>query len=103
MRDRASYAFALVSVAAALELSKTAASATCGWRWAASPTSRGGRAKAEAALRGDAADEAHFRRAAEAELADARGRSTTTRFKIELAKRTIVGTSSASLAGERMR
>ncbi len=85
VRDRASYAFALVSVAAALELDngkvKDVRLALGGvahkpWRaW-----------KAEAALKGQPATEQSFRAAAEAELADARPLRDNG-FKIELAKR----------------
>lgn len=87
VRDRASYAFALVSVAAALELEggsvKDVRLAMGGvahkpWRaW-----------KAEAALRGQPATEANFRAAAEAELAEAKPLHYNG-FKVELAKRTI--------------
>lgn len=87
VRDRASYAFALVSVAAALELDngsvKNVRLAMGGvahkpWRaW-----------KAEAALKGQPATEESFRAAAEAELSDARPLRDNS-FKIELAKRTI--------------
>ena len=99
VRDRASYAFALVSVAAALELAedgsvrdvRLALGGVAHKPWRAR--------KAEAALRGEAADEAHFRRAAEAELADARGLNDNA-FKIELAKRTLVGTLSELSRGE---
>jgi len=87
VRDRASYAFALVSVAAALELEngmiKSARLALGGvahkpWR----------AAKAEQALAGKKADADSFRAAAEAELAAARGYKYNS-FKIELAKRAI--------------
>ena len=87
VRDRASYAFALVSVAAALELDgdtvKDVRLALGGvapkpWRaW-----------KAEAALKGRPATAASFRAAAEIELADARPLRDNG-FKIELAIRTI--------------
>ena len=87
VRDRASYAFALVSVAAALELSdgtvKDVRLAMGGvahkpWRaW-----------KAEAALKGQPAREESFRAAAEAELSDAKALRDNA-FKIELAKRTM--------------
>ena len=88
VRDRASYAFALVSVAAALDLGpdgtvrdvRLALGGVAPKPWRA--------AKAEAALRGQPATEASFRAAAEAELADAKGLRDNT-FKIELAKRTI--------------
>jgi xanthine dehydrogenase YagS FAD-binding subunit len=95
VRDRASYAFALVSVAAALELEgdtvKDVRLALGGvapkpWRaW-----------KAEAALKGRRATAESFRVAAEIELADARPLRDNT-FKIELAKRTI-----AAVLGELM-
>lgn len=92
VRDRASYAFALVSVAAALELQnrsgKTAirdARVVLGgvahkpWR------SR----EAEALLSGAPATEATFRRAAEAALIDAKPLEHNA-YKVELAKRAIV-------------
>ena len=88
VRDRASYAFALVSVAAALEVEggtvKDVRLALGGvahkpWRaW-----------KAEAALRGGPATEQAFRTAAEAELADAVPLRDNA-FKIELAQRTMM-------------
>ena len=88
VRDRASYAFALVSVAAALELD--------GDRIADVRIAYGGVAhkpwrafKAEAALRGGPATREAFRAAADAELADAQPLSGNG-FKIELAKRTLV-------------
>ena len=88
VRDRASYAFALVSVAAALEVEDGAVKdvrialggvAHKPWRAHA----------AEDALRGRPASQAAFRAAAEAELAAAKPLSDNG-FKIELAKRTIV-------------
>lgn len=88
VRDRASYAFALVSVAAALEMQgnqiKSARVALGGvahkpWR----------ARKAEQALTGKPAEEKTFRAAAEAELAAAKG-YTFNSFKIELARRAIV-------------
>ncbi len=88
LRDRLSYAFALVSVAAALELEggaiKEARLALGGvahkpWRDTA----------AEAALRGQAANQAAFAHAADLVLRDARGH-THNSFKIELARRGIV-------------
>ena len=88
VRDRASYAFALVSVAAALEVEGGTVKdvrlvlggvAHKPWRaW-----------KAEAALRGGPATEQAFRTAAEAELADAVPLRDNA-FKIELAQRTMV-------------
>ncbi|WP_374942066.1 FAD binding domain-containing protein [Sphingomonas sp.] len=90
VRDRASYAFALVSVAAALEVEggtvkdvRIALGGVAHKPWRA--------AKAEDALRGQPATRAAFRAAAEAELADARGLRDNG-FKIELAKRTIAAT-----------
>jgi xanthine dehydrogenase YagS FAD-binding subunit len=88
VRDRASYAFALVSVAAALDVADDGTVGdvrlTLGgvahkpWRaWTA-----------EKALRGQPATEANFRAAAEAELTDA-APLRHNGFKIELAKRTI--------------
>ncbi len=91
VRDRASYAFALVSVAAALDVrpdgtvrdARLALGGVAHKPWRASV--------AEAALRGRAATEASFRDAAEAELADAVGLEHNA-FKIELARRTIAAT-----------
>ncbi len=87
VRDRASYAFALVSVAAALELEngmiKSARLALGGVAhkpWRAS--------KAEQALVGKKSDAQAFQAAAAAELAAAKGYKYNT-FKIELAKRAI--------------
>lgn len=88
VRDRASYAFALVSVAAALELDgariKEARLALGGvahkpWRAHA----------AERILKGQLAGEASFSEAAEACLAEAKGLRDNA-FKIDLAKRVIV-------------
>jgi xanthine dehydrogenase YagS FAD-binding subunit len=89
VRDRASYAFALVSVAAALDLDEAgrvrdvrlALGGVAHKPWRA--------AKAEAALKGRPANIDSFRAAAEAELADALGLRDNA-FKIELATRTIV-------------
>jgi xanthine dehydrogenase YagS FAD-binding subunit len=88
VRDRSSYAFALVSVAAALEVTDGVVSdvrvalggvAHKPWRaW-----------KAEWALRGGPATEEAFRDAIDAELADARPLAHNA-FKIELARRTVV-------------
>jgi xanthine dehydrogenase YagS FAD-binding subunit len=88
VRDRASYAFALVSVAAALETERgsiknvrLALGGVAHKPWRAYT--------AEKAMAGANATVETFRRAAEEELADARGRGHND-FKIELAKRTIV-------------
>jgi xanthine dehydrogenase YagS FAD-binding subunit len=87
VRDRASYAFALVSVAAALEMEggqiKSARIALGGvahkpWR----------AVKAELALAGKTPNDQSFRAAAEAELAPAKGYKYNS-FKIELARRAI--------------
>ncbi len=89
VHDRASYAFALVSVAAILDVDRSkkikAARVALGGvahkPWRAS--------KAEQELSGKTADEKTFRAAAEAELAAAKGYKYNS-FKIELAKRAIV-------------
>jgi xanthine dehydrogenase YagS FAD-binding subunit len=88
VRDRASYAFALVAVASALELDGAAirqARIALGgvahkpWR---SP-------EAEAALAGGPASEERFRQAAEAALRDAKPLAHNA-YKVELAKRAVV-------------
>jgi xanthine dehydrogenase YagS FAD-binding subunit len=88
VRDRASYAFALVSVAAALEVEngkvgnvRLAMGGVAHKPWRAF--------EAERVLMGANAHAESFRRAAEAELASAAGLADNG-FKIELAKRTIV-------------
>ncbi len=88
VRDRASYAFALASVAAALETEggtiknvRLALGGVAHKPWRAYT--------AEKAMTGAKATTDTFRRAAEEELTDARGRGHND-FKIELAKRTIV-------------
>jgi xanthine dehydrogenase YagS FAD-binding subunit len=90
VRDRASYAFALVSVAAIV--------ATDGGRISSARVAFGGvapkpwrSAEAEAALTGRPATMVTFRAAAEAAMAGAVGRGHND-FKIELAKRTLYGT-----------
>ena len=97
IRDRLSYAFALVSVAAALELEgdtiKEARLALGGvahkpWRDPA----------AEAALRGQAADQATFARAADLLLRDAKGFEHNA-FKIDLARRAIIRALTQAAAG----
>ena len=88
IRDRLSYAFALVSVAVGLELDgstiKEARFALGGvahkpWR----------RPEAEATLRGKTADEIVFRQAADLAVRDAKGFGHN-EFKIDLARRTII-------------
>lgn len=89
IRDRHSYAFALVSVAAVLDAEedstihhiRIALGGVAHKPWRAT--------RAERALTGEKADEKTLRSAAEEELADARGYEHNT-FKIELAKRAIV-------------
>jgi xanthine dehydrogenase YagS FAD-binding subunit len=88
VRDRASYAFALVSVAAALEVSdgvvrdvRIALGGVAHKPWRAT--------RAESLLRGEPATEAAFRAAAEAELASAEP-SRDNEFKVPLAIRTMV-------------
>jgi xanthine dehydrogenase YagS FAD-binding subunit len=91
VRDRSSFAFALVSVAAALDVDdkgnvrdvRLALGGVAHKPWRATA--------AEQALRGAPANEENFRRAAEAELKDAVGLAGNA-FKIELAKRVIVNT-----------
>lgn len=87
VRDRASYAFALVSAAAALEVEggeiknvRLALGGVAHKPWRAS--------EAENFLHGKTATEENFRKAAEAELKAAKGFGHND-FKIELAKRTI--------------
>jgi xanthine dehydrogenase YagS FAD-binding subunit len=99
VRDRSSYAFALVSVAAALEVGadgtiadvRLALGGVAHKPWRAHA--------AEAVLRGAPADDSTFRRAAEAELTVARPLRDNG-FKVELARRTIVAVLS-QLAGGR--
>ena len=90
VRDRASYAFALVSVAAAIDSAdgivrdaRIAFGGVAHVPWRAT--------KAEAVLRGAPATEEVFRRAAEAELADARPLRDNA-FKVPLARNTLVRT-----------
>ncbi len=90
VRDRASYAFALVSVAAALDIAggvvrdvRIALGGVAHAPWRA--------ARAEALLRGAPATEEMFGRAAEAELADAQPLPGNA-FKVPLARNTLVRT-----------
>lgn len=90
VRDRASYAFALVSVAVALDVAdgvvrdvRIALGGVAHKPWRA--------ATAEAALRGAPATQERFRAAAEAELAEARPLPGNA-FKVPLARNTIVRT-----------
>lgn len=90
VRDRASFAFALVSVAAAIEVRdgvvadvRLALGGVAHKPWRA--------AEAERVLRGAPATEDSFRRAAEAELAAARPLAGNA-FKVPLARNTLVAT-----------
>ena len=90
VRDRASYAFALVSIAAALDVAdgdvrdvRVALGGVAHKPWRATT--------AEEALRGAPATEESFRAAAEAELADARPLAGNA-FKVPLARNVIVRT-----------
>jgi xanthine dehydrogenase YagS FAD-binding subunit len=90
VRERASYAFALVSVAAALEVedgvvrdARIALGGVAHKPWRAM--------KAEEALRGEPVNEANFRAAAEIELEDARPLSENA-FKVPLARNVITRT-----------
>jgi xanthine dehydrogenase YagS FAD-binding subunit len=97
VRDRASFAFALVSVAAALELSgDTVTDARVALGGVAHKPWRD--REAEGLLVGKAATPASFRRVAEALLEGARGFEHNT-FKIELAKRAIVRGLTLAMAG----
>ena len=88
VRDRASYAFALVSVAAAIELDgDTVKDVRLAFGGVAHKPWRAW--KAEAALKGQRATEDSFRAAAEVELADAQPLGENA-FKVELATRTLV-------------
>src|SRR5262249_23533217 len=97
IRDRLSYAFAVVSVAVGLELNggtiREARFALGGvahkpWR----------KADAEAALHGKAANETAFAQAADLALRDAKGFGRNT-FKIDLARRTIIRALSQAARG----
>ena len=88
VRDRASYAFALVSVAAALRMEgETIAEARVALGGVAHKPWRDG--TVEASLRGQPASRAVFQRVAEHLVRDARA-SGDNAFKIELAKRAVV-------------
>jgi xanthine dehydrogenase YagS FAD-binding subunit len=87
VRDRSSYAFALVSVAAALDLDgDTIADARVALGGVAAKPWRAWRA--EETLRGRPATEATFLKAAEAELAEARPLAGNA-FKVDLTRRTV--------------
>ena len=88
IRDRASYAFALVSVAVAVELDAVGKIATARIALGGVAHKPWRALEAEQALAGKSPGEEAFRAAAEAALAGAKGYAHNT-FKIELAKRTI--------------
>lgn len=99
VRDRASYAFALVSLAAAVDVNRGVIRdvrlafgglATIPWR----------AQKAEAALRGAPATEVSFVQAAEAELADAQPLRENA-FKLQLARNILVRTLQELVEGSR--
>lgn len=99
IRDRASYAFALVSVAAALDLSgntinqaKVAMGGVAHKPWRA--------LAAEKFLQGKPATEANFRAAAEAEMSLARPLEHN-KFKVELGRRAIVRALTMAMNGGR--
>jgi xanthine dehydrogenase YagS FAD-binding subunit len=98
VRDRASYAFALVSVAAALELEgDTVKEVRLAFGGVAHKPWRAW--KAEAALKGRRATPESFRAAAEAELADAAPLRDNA-FKVELANRTMVAVLTELMEGD---
>lgn len=97
IRDRLSYAFALVSVAAAFELAgNTIGEARLALGGVAHKPWR--EPAAEAALRGQAADQATFARAADLLLRDAKGFEHNA-FKIDLARRAVVRALTQAAAG----
>ncbi len=97
VRDRASYEFALVSVAVIVAAEKgTIASARVGFGGVAHKPWRS--AEAEAALTGRPATMATYRAAAEAAMKGAVGRGHND-FKIELAKRTLCRTLANAVQG----
>jgi xanthine dehydrogenase YagS FAD-binding subunit len=97
IRDRLSYAFALVSVAAALELDgATIKDVRLGLGGVAHKPWRN--PVAEAALRGRPADQQAFAQIADLYLRDAKGRGQNT-FKIDLARRGIIRTLTQAARG----
>jgi xanthine dehydrogenase YagS FAD-binding subunit len=89
VRDRVSYAFALVSVAAAMDVADDGTISAVRLALGGVGTKPWRAHEAEQILLGAPATEETFRRAAEAELATATGLPGNT-FKIDLARRTIV-------------
>ncbi len=98
LRDRASYAFALVSVAAALEMEgETIREARLALGGVAHKPWRD--RQAETLLNGRSADREHFRHVAETMLHDAKGFGHNS-FKIDLAKRAVARALSQAAFGE---
>jgi xanthine dehydrogenase YagS FAD-binding subunit len=97
VRERTCYAFAVVSAAAALRIEKgTIVEARLALGGVALKPWRA--REAEAVLAGGRADAAHFKRAAEAALAEAKP-SGDNAFKIELARRIVVRAFTLAAAG----
>ena len=103
VRDRASYAFALISVGAALEIDQ----ARAGGRIVQARIAMGGVAHkpwraftAEKMLAGKEATEANFKLAADAEMANAKPLAHN-KFKIELGSRSIVRALQLALEGNK--
>ncbi|RYF47276.1 MAG: xanthine dehydrogenase family protein subunit M, partial [Cytophagaceae bacterium] len=103
VRDRASYAFALISVAAALEID----SSKSGGRIVQARIAMGGVAHkpwraftAEKMLVGKEATEANFKLAADAEMANAKPLAHN-KFKVELGNRSIVRALQLALEGNK--
>ena len=106
VRDRASYAFALVSVAAALEIDQPKSGGS-GSRIVQARIAMGGVAHkpwraftAEKMLVGKEATEANFKLAADAEMANAKP-LTHNKFKVELGNRSIVRALQLALEGNK--
>jgi len=97
LRERTSYAFAVVSAAAALEMANGRIRQARLALGGVAPKPWRARA-AEESLAGASPSEANFRRAAEAALADAKP-SGDNEFKIELARRMVVRTLKLAAAG----
>jgi xanthine dehydrogenase YagS FAD-binding subunit len=97
VRDRASYAFALVSVAAAVQLDEAGRVAELRLAWGGVAHKPWRASKAEAALRGQRPDAAAIAHALDLELAQAQPLRDNA-FKIDLVRRTTTAVL-AELAG----
>jgi len=98
VRDRASYAFALVSVAAVVRMEEgRMAEVRLGFGGIGTVPWRS--AEVEAALKGQAPDEQLFGKAADILLADAKGFGDNT-FKIELMRRTLPAVLAEAVSGD---